>query len=1243
MRYVLLLLLVLGPTCLGAQSAQTIAELRQRASKLIEAEKHAEARPLLRDAAVMAELHHHPRLQALCMADLALCLWFDETGESQADALLQAATRLAVEIGDDALERELLARRMDAWDDNALFDAALAAGMGPELEEIIVEFAPTDEETEEGEEEQPRFPVRQSLALVDQRAQAALHVRGGRAQEALTLLTAAASEAGKLGLLRMQIALLEDALPLQPALAGELRALYAKRGATADIARLDARTAPAKSEGDLLKDWTKRLTSAVNIGVAADDADLQADAATALARLTGDARWNLVAANARKRARWQLIAQAQWAAIEPGTRLDDDLQSRLIAERGDTEIDRWLTRLSLVPASPTDAGRQKFAAAIEKALNDPKTARDTLLMIDVAARPETAAPLIRAMLKTPDFPGLAMYVLEGLCTATDVPLLLELAAHKGWPEAAAAAAAELYRLNPDGIEAAARKLAGETAPGARAWLQGYLARRGDTDALAALNATTKVEDAEAAVTAHGVLGSLGFASGVVGLRNSLVAEKRPIATFTTLNRMPRTMGHHMLGFVIDQSPVLAARGYAKRRVPGRDELVNNNGYDVVIYETPQDPREGALCGMALLDRFDQGRKLGGSIADLFEWAAHHAGMGGAELDKWLQAAADDSPLTEAARAERETAPRAEGLTRTLTLVDYDGTGRARCRITCTAGNADVVNSALVVPFRYDYDVSWQASGILGALYRDVIGSISLASLFKQAQLRIPGHEPVTGELTTGLDGKPALRFALPAKTGEGLGDDVTVGREVWITGTVHVEFNFIDNPGAVSFPVQALEPPTGDKPDLVAEEIILDPPMPELGKPTRITFIARNKGRTVTSDKLALARVSGMNPQGADGWRAIFSMVVPAKGWQAGELRVIESRPLLVPGYFMNTYSYLYSPARGDTQIMAVIDAEGVVEESDEDNNRVTVELPLELPADLALPQAEEEALKALEKPFADLLAASTMGELQAAYARAAEIIIPLEHRSAAIWVMGRHLMGRYEMKKSNLRAKQAMADLNRWKAEGTLTRQRVQQVRDVLTQCEADFIASGVPVQANALEKARNATLLVNNLAGASEDAATLMRIAGLDAEGLASEEAGKAFKLLDGAALILIESDRLIKEGKADAGNLLDAASNFSEGLGINVPGFSNLHRAMLQAEVEYGTKGFEKCADSLNIIAEMIEQGESKERNDRLIASVAEVDRHLSAGPFNDESLKNIAKGWVKDLPVVGKIADIIFSWK
>ncbi len=1240
MRCLLVSLMLLLASGLCAQSAGMIPELRLRAQKLMQAEKHAEAKPLLRDAALMARLHHQPRHQALCMADLADCLWWgDGDGdEDRAAALLDAAARLAVEIGDAALERELLARRAGAPDDNALLDAALAAGPGAQLEEMIVEFAPAEDD-----DEPPALPLARILELLDSRAHAALHARGGRAPQAMKLLTAAAAEAGKLGLVRFQIALLEDALALQPAPAGELRALYTRRGATVALARLDVRTAPARAEGEVLKDWVARLTGAMNVGVAAGDTALQADAALALARLTGAARWNLVAENARKRARWQLLADAQWAAAGPAARLDDDLRARLLAARGDPEVDRWLARLSLLEPDRTEAQRRQFAAAVEEALADSKTARDTLLLLDVAARPEAAAPLMRAMRKVVTLPALAMYVLEGLCTPQDVPQLLELAAYQGWPEAAAAAAAELFRLDPDGQEAAARKLAAEVELVAAMWLYGYLARRGDAGALAELLATAKGTHAEAAVTAHGVLASLGFASGLAGLNSVLSAEQRPIAALTTLNRLPLHLGHHLLGLVVDHSPLVAARGYARRRVPDRENLVRNNGYDVVIYQVPQNRREGALCGMALLDRFDQARKLGGNIADLFEWAALHAGMGGAEVDKWLAPAAEDNAFRAAARTERKTAAPPAGLTRTLTLVDYDGTGRARCRITCVAGNADVINSALVVPFHYDYDVSWQASGILGALYRDVIGSISLAGLFKGARLVIPGHGPVTGELTTGLDGKPALRFALPAETGEGLGDDVTVGREVWITGVVQVEFIFIDNPGAVSFPVQALEPPAGDKPDLAALEIILDPPMPEFDRPARVTFIARNNGRTVASDKLVLARVSGNNPQGPDGWRAIFSMVVPAKGWQAGEYRVIESRPLLVPGFFMNRYSYLYSPARGDTRIMAVIDAEGVIEETDENNNRVTIELPLELPADLALPQAEEEALKALEKPFADLLAASTMDELQAAYARAAEIIIPLEHRSAAIRVMGRHLMGRYEMKKSNLRARQAMADLNRWKAEGTLTPERVRQVRDVLTRCEADFIASGVPVQANALEKARNATLLANNLAGAGEDAATLMRLGGLDVEGPVSEGAGRTLKLLDGAALLLVESDRLIAEGKADAGNLLDAASNFTEGLGISVPGFSNLHRALLQAEVEYGTKGFEKCADALHIIAELIEKGESKERNDRLIASVAEVDKHLSAGPFNDESLKNIAKGWIKDLPVVGKIADILFSWK
>src|SRR5690606_35276447 len=110
---------------------------------------------------------------------------------------------------------------------------------------------------------------------------------------------------------------------------------------------------------------------------------------------------------------------------------------------------------------------------------------------------------------------------------------------------------------------------------------------------------------------------------------------------------------------------------------------------------------------------------------------------------------------------------------------------------------------------------------------------SLASLFRKAELIIPGHEAVVGELGGALEGKPALRFALPRKTGEGLGDDVPLDRATVLEGSVIVTFQFNDNAGRIDFPVTALELPPTDKPDLAAQELIIDPPMPEYGRPAR--------------------------------------------------------------------------------------------------------------------------------------------------------------------------------------------------------------------------------------------------------------------------------------------------------------------------------------------------------------------------------------------------------------------------
>jgi len=680
---------------------------------------------------------------------------------------------------------------------------------------------------------------------------------------------------------------------------------------------------------------------------------------------------------------------------------------------------------------------------------------------------------------------------------------------------------------------------------------------------------------------------------------------------------------------------------AKRRVPFRESAADNNNYDTLFFTLPLDEAEAGICGTGQLERLEQARGLGGGAKDLYQWAAERAGMRGNEIS--LAPAEGDTALTELARAERETARRrTQGLTRSVIIADTDPCGRARCRITATSGMAEIVDGRLVVPLAWTYGVDWVASGILGAIYRQVIGEISLAGLFNKAELAIPGHEPVAGTLGTGLDGKPAISFPLPVKTGEGLGDDQPLERETVLSAEVIVTFNFLDNFGSVNFPVQALELPAADKPDLAAQELIIDPPMPEYGRPARLTLITRNVGCSVKADVLATASFYAQNPQGTEGWRKIFSVVFQARGWRAGEVRTFESRPLLVDGYYMNSYSYLYDPLKGDTRIRGGVDSMSQIEEGDEQNNTTELELPLKLPDDLAKPQAQDEAVKALEQPFADLLAAQTMDELQAAYGRAAAIIIPIEQQLPEIKVMGRHLMARYEIKKSSIRAKEATARLKRWQEEGGLTRERLAEIRTTLEQCELDLLNSGVPVQANALEKARNATLLANNAAGAMEDLTRVRNIAGLTDE-IDGPESGGALKALDGAALLLVETNRLIEEGKADAGNLLDAATNFSEMTGVTTPGLSNLHREMLKAEVEYAIEGFDHSTNSLNIITEIIEKGESNERNAALRNSLNELDSHLSAGPFNEGTMRDMLKGWVKDIPVVGKIADVLFSWK
>jgi hypothetical protein len=1228
MRLLLLLLLLL-PGSLAAQGLPLIERLEERAEASAAAGKFADAEALYIDAALIAETHHQPRHQVSClMAIAALHQNWDAWDAAQPDKsgpILEAALKLAIEFGDAELERQVLASRyfIDPFEfDRDRFDACLAQGMTSELE-MFCQDAMFD-----ADEDTIRL-IEQGFTLVDTRVKAAW------AKDPASLLEKAAGDAAKLKLPRMQIALLRDAGAHKGGLEPAIRRLLEARGAKVELARMDVAEAPARAEGATLDDWKLRLQAALNLGVNAGDYGLQESAARALGTLTGDSRWGVVADNAKRRARAELLMEGERARRKPET-LTPELREKLLAQAGDGDFDKLIKTLGIAPPAPlTPEQKKKYTDALDKALATEGGKRFfAVVLADIAARPEGAGPLLKLVKADQSW---FLDHLQGLPGPEHVPLLIELLDHK-LNDIRTMAAAELFRLNPDGLQDRAAKFVKEERNAvSRAWILGWLARHGDANALNELEGI-KPEARDAHIEASAVLMSLGYASAYRSMAEHVTDPAHSWRVGSAINRLPTSMGATLI-YPFERSETLRMRMFAKRGTPNRLSLLTKTpDAAVALFGLPMNEEEARTCGTGELLRMEQIRGFGDEHIPLVDWMADRAGMGGAGIDSNL---GGEGPFSELVRAERETSGRRnEGLVRTLVLVDKDEVGRARCRITAVAGNADIIDGRLVVPFRWTYDLNWEASGILGALYEQVIGAISLAGLFQKAELAIPGYEAIAGEVGVTLDGKPALRFPLPKKLGEGLADDEPLDRETILAGTVTVTFNFIDNPGAINFPVTALELPKADKPDLVAKEFIIDPPMPEYGRPTRMTLIVRNEGCSVKTDVLATASFYAKNPQGPEGWRKIYAEVFAARGWQPGEIRTFESRPLLVDGYFMNTYSYTYDPVKGDTMLKGGVDSFNQIEEGDEANNTREVQLPLELPEDLAKPLASDEALKALEQPFADLLAAQTMDELQAAYGRAANIIIPMEQQLPEIRIIGRHLMARYDMKKASIRAKEALEKLKRWQAEGNLSRERVIMIRDTLQECQQDLLDSGVPTTTEALEKARNATLLANNAAGALDDLAKLQEISGLDAEGPA---AGNTLKALDGAMLVATECSRMIEEGKADAGNLLDASSNFAESLGLNIPGLSNLHRELLKAEVEYATKGFEKSADTLDIIAEMIEKGDSEERSKRLNESVGEVDRHLSAGPFNENSLKDIAKGWVKDLPVVGKIADVLFSWK
>jgi len=67
--------------------------------------------------------------------------------------------------------------------------------------------------------------------------------------------------------------------------------------------------------------------------------------------------------------------------------------------------------------------------------------------------------------------------------------------------------------------------------------------------------------------------------------------------------------------------------------------------------------------------------------------------------------------------------------------------------------------------------------------------------------------------------------------------------------------------------------------------------------------------------------------------------------------------------------------------------------------------------------------------------------------------------------------------------------------------------------------------------------------------------------------------------------------------------------------------------------------KNAAALENVAAMIAGEEGAEA--RMAERIRDVESHIQAGPFTREALGEIAKGWAKDIPVLGQIVDVIFS--
>ncbi|MCC6465431.1 MAG: hypothetical protein IT463_08850 [Planctomycetes bacterium] len=1238
MRYLLILLLALLAAACPAQPLRTVHELRVQADQAMTGEKYPEAYAALRDAALLAQHYGETEAQVQCMLELAaLGLWRGSPEPTEADAqrLLKRAVALAAQAGNPGLEYEAL---VAAWtaDETAwaleVMDAAAAAGQWEMLEAAMPLLLPPEEEEEEAEpapgEDAVAAALPPCLEALDLLAEATLARDGAK-------FRAAAAVAAKAGLVRLQVHILSRGVAVDAALAPELALVAAKRGDRRAMALAALTAAPANPPAEGKDKALNELQQALAHARACHDAGLEAALCRRLGAWTGGRHWQVAAEAAERRGLERALEAGRLALAHPFLRTEA-VTAGLRACGNHAEAVSLLRALGQGESAPVSAENAKaYCEALKAALLDEKTGVHAAIVAEITGRPE-AMPVLLEAVQGEKFPWPVTYAIETLAQPSHRAALIALLEHKDATMRECAAAA-LFRVGLGEFAPAARDILPKVKSDiAGVYLKGALVRAGDLALLEELKATAAGSGTVFAISANGVLASLGYASpmrALNGLPDNVRSNSHMMGD--VLARMPRNWGAELVYYTAGEFNYAGARAAALRGDTNRRSAFPVNQVGPLLWLAPR--RNEVLDGDCNDVRlwYENAKNRDPVVREMLGWICGLGGMRGGELESTLAPAENESTLRRLLRTELATAP--EPLAdnqRRIVLIDVDDIGYGRCLATAELGLPELADNRLLLPLRFEVSIEGVGTGIVGQMYTQVILALAATDVLKKVSVEIPGLPPLTATGSASDKDFSTWVVELPTEAGEGL-EVRKLPLDRILQGTIKLELDFNGNPGSLSFPLTALPVPAGDKPDLVPEALVVEPPVPERDQPARVLVRVRNKGCTLDRRVASVVRIEAMNPQNERGWRGVASIVFENSIWRAGEVRTFELRPRFVDGYYMNRYSYHYTPALGDSRLRAVVDPSNFVAELSEDNNTLEMELPLEKPEAEGKRLAEAEVLQALQKPLEDVQAADTVDKLDEAWRRCREVLDPLLGWSDATAVLTDHYQAAYCMKRARLRSQEAVQRVQKAKAEGKLTHEVLRAAQQEIASAEAAYVAAGAPIKVEALEKARNATLLAANLPDAHNDLRNL-----LDEEQPFSE-ATKVLKVLDGAMLLAIEAQRARRDGSVDSGNVLDAAANFADAVELKVPGFSNLHRALLKAELDYADKGMRKNATALDAISSLIAQEAGAQ--ERLDAAVADVGQHITAGPFNREAMTDIVKGWVKDLPVVGKLADVLFSWK